>query len=115
MTQSLEERTDAKIKEFGITPHITHLKQSSVCYYSHITVATIGAADYRLLDITTKVIFMEAAVKQITGSALDALIVARFAKCGVGVSPCHARDNFSRKRGRIIAKGRLLKLLRAQA
>lgn len=115
MTQSLEEQTDASIKEFDIISHTTHLKQSPGCYYSHITVATRKQEQYQHLDIAISKIYLEGSVTHITGSALDALIVTRFAEYGAGASPCHARDNFSRKRGRVIAKGRLLKLLRAQA
>ena len=114
MTTNLEDTTDKSLEELGVTEvHITHMKLPEDCYYSHITLATRMAEEYRVLDIAVSTIFLEGSTKHITGSALDALIVQRFAEFGAGASPCHAIDNFSRKRGRIIAKGRLLKHLKA--
>lgn len=114
MRSNLEERTDAELAEMGMKEvHITHLKMPDSCYYSHITIATQEAEEYRVLDIAINTIFLEGSLKHINGSALDALIVCRFAQYDAGASPCHAVDNFNRERGRIIAKGRLLKLLKA--
>lgn len=109
---SLEEYLDEEFGLLRVKPHITHLKQDLGCYYSYITAATLAPIEYGILDTAISAIYLEGAVKHITGSALDALIVQRFAENMAGVSPCHAADNFSRKRGRIIAKGRLLKVLR---
>lgn len=98
----------------GVKPHITHLKQDPGCVYSVVTVAS---PKYELEgDLNTVLwkIYLEGAIESKTGSALDALIVKRFAEFGCGVAPCHAGDNFSRKRGRIMSKGRLFKLLRAE-
>ena len=114
MTQSLEERTDASLAEMDAEDvHITHLKQLSGCYYSYITVATRNQEPYHHIRRMISHIYLEGADKHLTGSSLDDLIVQQFAKSGAGASPCHARDNFSRKRGRIIAKGRLLKHIKA--
>ena len=113
-TPSLEDTTDKSLSGMGVTEvHITHMKLPEDCYYSHITLATQEAEEYKVLDIAVNTIFLEGSIKHIGGSALDALIVQRFAGLGAGASPCHAIDNFSRKRGRIIAKGRLLKHLKA--
>lgn len=114
MTTNLEDTTDKSLEELGVTEvHITHMKLPEDCYYSHITLATQKAEEYRVLDIAVNTIFLEGSIKHISGSALDALIVRRFAGLGAGASPCHAIDNFSRKRGRIIAKDRLLKHMKA--
>lgn len=98
----------------GVKPHITHLKQDSDCVYSFVTVAAPRYELYRDLRTALLEIYLEGAISRKTGSALDALIVKRFAEFGCGVAPCHAADNFSRKRGRIMSKGRLLKLLRKE-
>lgn len=96
----------------GVKPHITHLKQDPGCAYSVVTVATPQYETYQNLSIALLKIYLEGSVRHKTGSALDALIVKRFAEFDCGVAPCHAVDNFSRKLGRIISEGRLLKLLR---
>lgn len=107
---------DYHAEEFGllgVTSHITHLKQDSNCFYSVVTVATPQYETYRNLDIALSDIYLEGSIRHKTGSALDALIIKRFAEFSCGVAPCHAVDNFNRKRGRIMAEGRMLKLLRA--
>ena len=106
---------DYHAEEFGllgVKSHITHLKQEPYCFYSFVTVATPQYETYRNLDIALSKIYLEGSIRHKTGSALDALIIKRFAEFGCGVAPCHAADNFSRKRGRIMAEGRLLKLQR---
>ncbi len=111
MKSKQEERIDNDLEQMGITAYITHLKQDSGCIYSVVTVATPEYVLYRDLRSALLKIYLEGAIERKTGSALDALVVERFSEMGFGVAPCHAADNFSRKRGRIIAKGRLLKLL----
>lgn len=96
----------------GVKPHITHLKQDPGGAYSFVTVASPEYVLYHDLRSALLKIYLEGAIERKTGSALDALIVKRFAEIGCGVAPCHAADNFSRKRGRIMSEGRLLKLLR---
>jgi hypothetical protein len=113
MMQTLEERTDTGIALLGVEAHITHLKQLEWCYYSVVTVATPQHEEYKHLDATLAAIYLEGSIKHLNGSALDRLIVKRFARVGCGVAPCHATDQFSRERGRVIAKGRLLKYYRA--
>lgn len=115
MKLSQEDRIDADLAKMGIQAHITHLKQEAPCAYSVVTVATAGYIEYRYLDINLGVVYLEGSIDHTKGSALDALLIERFAEMDTGVSPCHRQDNFSRKRGRIIAKGRLLKLLRTQS
>jgi len=115
MKLSLEARTDVELAKLCVQAHITHLKQAEPCAYRVVTVATAEYIEYRSLDIGLGVIYLEGSIDHTKGSALDALLIERFAETGAGVSPCHWQDNFSRKRGRIIAKGRLLKLLRAQS
>ena len=111
-TLSQEDYLGVEFGLLGIGPHITHLRQDPGCVYSVVTVASPVYVLYRDLRTALLEIYLEGAIKRKTGSALDALIVKRFAEIGCGVAPCHAADNFSRKRGRIMSEGRLLKLLR---
>jgi len=110
---SLEEYLEEEFKLLGVKPHITHLKQPAGCRYNYITVATSEYVAYIDLDLSLSFVYREGAEKKKSGSDLDRLIIAWFAYRGAGVSPCHAVDNFSRKRGRLISEGRLLKALRS--
>lgn len=110
--QSQEERIDDSLSRLGIKAHITHLKQCPECLYTHITVATAKPVKYQHLVIALNAAYLEASVER--RSDIAAVITRMFAKSSAGVALCHHLDNFSRKRGRIIAKGRLLKLMRAQ-
>ena len=111
---SLEEYLSEEFKLLGVVPHITHLKQPAGCRYNYITVATSEYVAYRDLDLSLSCVYREGALKKKSGSDLDRLIIAWFAYRGAGVSPCHAVDNFSRKLGRVISEGRLLKLIRKE-
>lgn len=113
-TLSQEDYLGVEFGLLGVKPHIMHLRQDPGCAYSVITVAAPEYVLYREIHTAILDIFLEGAIKRLTGSALDALIVKRFAELGCGVAPCHAADNFSRKLGRIMSKGRLLKLIRKE-
>jgi len=113
-TLSLQDYLAEEFKLLGVKPHITHLKQPEDCFYSFVTVATPEYEQYIDLDVALSEIYLEGAITHKHGSDLDRLIIAWFADRGAGVSPCHAGDNFSRKRGRIISEGRMLKALRKE-
>lgn len=95
------------------SPHVTHLKQSEDCYYRVVTVAAPRYVPYQNHANTLAILFASASNLGIKGSNLDRFLVDGFASLGYGVAPCHQSDNFSRKLGRIMSKGRLLKILRA--
>jgi hypothetical protein len=113
-TLSQEAYLEEEFKLLGVKPHIVHLKQYPSCVYSVVTVAASQYEPYRNLSIALSTIYLEGSILHKTGSALSALLATRLAEHDCGVAPCHAADNFSRKIGRIMAKGRLLKLLRAK-
>lgn len=94
----------------SVKAHITHLKQPEDAYFKVVTVATETAHDYVLLDMVLAVCYahVEAKHRKDVGNA----IIEEFASLGAGVALCHHKDNFRRKLGRIIAKGRLLIIMR---
>jgi hypothetical protein len=47
-------------------------------------------------------------------SEIGTYLIDAYASCGCGVALCHWKDQFDRQRGRVIAKGRLLKVLRQE-
>jgi hypothetical protein len=107
----LEARLDEELGLLGVTPHITHLRGTFWSYYPAVTVATIDKEHYTTLDSTLSIIYRHACEKK---SNIGTVAVDMWAERRAGVALCHYLDNFSRKRGRIIAKGRLLKILRAR-
>ena len=111
---SLEEYLGEEFMLMRVIPYIIHLKQPEGCYYSVVTTAGRRHDSYGYLANLLSIVYLEGSIRHVTGSALDALIVERFADFGYGVSPCHAKDQFNRRLGRVIAKGRLRKVLRAE-
>lgn len=110
MTRSKQEaRIDAELAQMGVKAHITHLKHPEGSYYNVVTIATPKAEAYQHLSIMLSGCYHEARVSK--RSDFGTLIIDKFAEFGAGVALCHHLDNFNRTRGRIIAKGRLLKLL----
>jgi len=112
MRLTAEQRVDAELAEIGVTAHITHLKQPDDTYFKVVTIATPKPEKYKHIDIALSTIYLDASVQK--RSDLGKMVIERFSKMGCGVAMCHHRDNFSHKRGRIIAKGRMLKILRGE-
>ena len=103
----LEARLDREFESMNIRPHIHHIKLINDAYFNVVTIAAPHQISY------------DDAVEQlatIVGDCCEArrtdygrFLIDAFNKIGWGVALCHHSDQFSRKRGRIIAKGRLLK------
>jgi len=109
---NLEEYLDEEFRLLGVTPHITHLKLLQESYYRVITVATPHHVPY-LDSVKLLGVFFSVARNE-KRSDLGAFLIGAYAKRSCGVALCHHLDQFDRKRGRIIAKGRLFKLLRQE-
>ena len=109
MKSKQEERLDAELDQMGVKVHITHLKQPEGCHYNMITVATQLPVAYLHLDIALSTMYLEAQVHK--RSDLGKLLIDRFDELGAGVALCHHLDQHNKGLSRIIAKGRLLKLL----
>ena len=107
----LEDYLDEEFKLLGVTPHITHLRLPEDSYFTVVTVASKFQMAYPDVFTRLSVILANAHVKK--RSDLGTYLIQEFDKCENGVALCHHLDQFNRERGRIIAKGRLLKALRA--
>jgi hypothetical protein len=106
---SLEEYLDEEFRIVGATPHITHIKLPQESYYTVVTVASRYHISYPDQVRWLGMVFADARVKK---SNLGTFVLNAYVEGGFGVALCHYLDSFNRQRGRIIAKGRLLKALR---
>ena len=125
MKSKLEEKIDKELADLGVKPYVYHIRAYSegsqrkqLWKFSGITIVDIkrrlctdvevdvgeayGALELKLAPYDTRPDVHPATwmMKELRGFGY------------YGVAICDRRDNFSRKRGRIIAKGRLLKHLR---
>lgn len=110
---SLEEYLDEEFRIMGVTPHITHIKLPQESYYIAVTVASRYHVPYPDQVRWLGRVFAEAPRAKMK-SNLGTFILNAYAEGGFGVALCHYLDSFNRQRGRIIAKGRLLKVLRKE-
>jgi len=108
---SQEEYLDEEFRLMHVEPHITHLKQPEDCYYSAVTVASRDEVFFRN---ALAVCYAEAYESKNAKHKLGERIINAFRERDCGVALCHHLDQFNRKRGRIIAKGRLFKLMRKE-
>lgn len=119
MRTKLEARIDEGFTRNGFAPYVYHFNDHSrkeggnphrIWAFGGVTIATHNpdrAAIERL------VLEEQRNCGILYNAAKD--VLAGLRKRGIyGIAICDNRDQFSRKRGRIIAKGRLLKHLRAQ-
>jgi len=112
MKSNLENRLDAEFKARGIKPYIYHITKDTI-YFTGFTIVhdkrmTLSALDHLLSKVYAREELWELypitpATRLLTGLREQGIY---------GVAICNERDQYSKKRGRIIAKGRLLKHLR---
>ena len=124
MKSKLEQKIDKELAEIDVVPYVYHIRsygngsqRKVIRGFNGITIVDIQ--HHKISEIGTDV-----------GQAIESLANARMeygakihsAKWVMtelhglgyhGVAICDHRDDFSRKRGRIIAKGRLLKYLKS--
>lgn len=113
MKSKIEEKLDKEFEELGIKPRIFHFVSGSLRYpYAGITIVdTAYYATYGgVLDFVKQAIDMSRFSDHNNTSELKALLNSG----AWGVAICDKRDTFNRKRGRVIAKGRLLKRLKGR-
>ena len=116
MISKQEARIDAELAELGVKAHITHIKHPENSLYRVVTVASRDVAPYedlwKELSICFKNVYVKAFLKH--KSDIGNRVILAFKEGGKGVALCHYRDNFNRAMGRIIAKGRLLKIIKEE-
>jgi hypothetical protein len=118
MTTKLEARIDAEFERRGVKPYVYHFNDHSrkeggnphrIWAFGGVTIATHNP---NRATIEGLVLEEQRTCGIFYNAAKDTL--AGLHKRGIyGIAICDNRDQFSRKRGRIIAKGRLLKQLKA--
>ena len=107
-----ERRLDAEFEQLGFQPHVVHLM--AVRPFRGITFAFNPNYPYeeifatQLLKTTLGTIRNREILHWQTRYVLQQ--ITYFTNSGIAI--CDPRDNFSRLKGRVIAKGRLLKWLR---
>jgi len=111
-TMTQEEYLNAEFGLLGVEPHITHVKLSEDAYYTVVTIATPYHVEYKEVAKRLAVSLTDCCLKGRNDYGSYLIDVFTEHRCGVAL--CHHLDQFNRKRGRIIAKGRLLKALRKE-
>lgn len=115
---SLEEHLDEEFRVMRVTSYVVHIRPiaSTAGLPRAVTIASVDPINVDTMRHAISAI--EWAYRR--GGCPRSQSIASFMKqqleadgC-VGVAVCGYRDQFSRKRGRIIAKGRLFKLLRKE-
>lgn len=122
----LEQKLDEEFGDLGIRPYVYHIRaygegsqRRLLRLFNQITIVDtkkMATVDVEYIvgelieDLKKKLMsFARADLHPATWMMLE---LRAFGYQGVAI--CDRRDNFSRKRGRIIAKGRLLKYLRSR-
>lgn len=125
MKSKLEQKIDKELADLGVKPCVYHIRAYGEGSQRRILGRFNGIT---IVDLQRQPI---ADVEHDVGDAIEGLANARMMYGSSihpatfimtelrglayhGVAICDNRDNFSRKRGRIIAKGRLLKYLRSR-
>ena len=107
MKSNLEKRLDREFEEMGVQIHTYHIKK----YVCPFTGVTLVIADRECSVHAVKYMVQLAIVAY--GENRATKLKKNLNDLGIfGVAICDQRDPYNKKRGRIIAKGRLLKELK---
>ena len=119
----LEQKIDKTLEELGVRPYVYHIRaygkephRRSLWVFNAITIA--DTRQMRSADVENDIAKLMdglANARMLYGESIHPAtwMMKELRDLGYyGVSICDRRDNFSRKRGRMIAKGRLLRYLR---
>ena len=119
MRTKLEARIDAEFMQMGMKPYVYHFNDHSrkeggnphrIWAFGGVTIATLNPDRE---EIETMVLDEQRDSSICYGTATG--VLSGLHERGIfGIAICDNRDQFSRKRGRIISKGRLLKYLEAE-
>lgn len=109
MKKKDEQKADLGLKQLGVRLRIYHIRQY-VWPFAGVTIVTAEEGSFRaILDIVQKEISMHT-LNKATKTKKDLNDLGIF-----GVAICDVRDQYNKKRGRTIAKGRLWKHLKQEA
>ena len=108
MKSNIEKRLDRELEDMGVQTRTYHLKE--MWPFAGVTIVTADReGSFRAVkEMVQKAISMHT-LNKATKTKKDLNDLGIF-----GVAICDVRDQYSKKRGRIIAKGRLLKELKRQ-
>lgn len=113
---SLEEYLDEEFKLLGVVPHVRHLYPicDVVGLPRAVTIASIDPINIESMQYAIsaiEILYGRMGSKQ--SRSVSSFMKQQLEADGcAGIAVCDYRDQFSRKRGRLISKGRLLKALR---
>ena len=105
---------EEEFRLLGVKPHIMHYRFPAGMYYTVVTVATRYRETFSVSERRLQVIFNDAWRAGVLVEDHAAYVVKMFSDAGCGVAPITYRDHKSKRIRRVIAKGRLLKLLRQE-
>lgn len=107
-----EQKLDAEFAKFGMRPYIYHYREA-VKPFSAVTIVAPSHSEYTFANLAC---FVRSGIEGARRNTCPtSYLLYYLAGVGIhGVAICDRRDNFSRRRGRVIAKGRLLKYLEEQ-
>lgn len=113
MINKLEQKLDAELDAlgYGLTPYIYHFTKKRILFRA-ITIADTADVSWETMSELIDRVFLEEQMWQVPHFPATKIITALRKKSIYGVAICDRRDHFNRQRGRIIAKGRLLKHLK---
>jgi hypothetical protein len=113
MKNKLEQKLDVELKEKGVMPEIYHFTKD-IDPFTAITIVDERFL-WRNLRGLIHAISSFLPLETTRSAPATMFIEALHAKDVYGVAICDHCDQFNRQRGRIIAKGRLLKYLKEMA
>ena len=105
---------DEEFRLMRVEPYITHIKFLQESRYSVVTVAAECPMPYPDVERGFGRIIFDYQHEVKRRLDIGRYIIDAYSSCGCGVALCHWKDQFDRQRGRVIAKGRLLKVLRQE-
>ncbi|MGB7532977.1 MAG: hypothetical protein WA977_08415 [Halobacteriota archaeon] len=117
MKSKTEKKLDEEFERLGIIPRIYHFRKLGM-NLNAITIATVSeldADDFEDEFLETLHDINISKHKPLGRSILyhhGSYVLHKLISLSYGAAVCDMQDQFSRQRGRIIAKGRLLKILR---
>ena len=110
MKNKTEKKLDEEFERLGVKPRIYHFTEG-VVPFSAITIVVNSMLSWNEMKKMMDNLFQPEHKSWCWFSPATGLLKRLRKECIYGVAICDRRDQFNRERGRIIAKGRMLKHL----